>query len=167
MPRLLRLSIKPQVPGEFGLPKHAVDRLDISVAGAAGDYNTYRMRTLKGDPDQAIMLLTEDAIRQLRSEGWPIGAGDLGENITLGEVAESELGPGVQLAVGAVHLEITKPCEPCTELGSLPYVGKARTPEFIRTARGRRGWYARVLHPGSVTLDTPVVVYPIAHRSVG
>lgn len=160
MARLLRLSIKPQIPGEFGLPKHAVDRLEISVDGAAGDYNNYRMRTLKGDPDQAIMLLTDEVIQQLRTEGWPVQPGDFGENLTLGAVPEAELGVGAQLAVGDVLLEISKPCDPCTELGSLSYVGKERTPEFIRTTKGRRGWYARVVQPGTVTIDSPVLVRP-------
>lgn len=167
MPRLLRLSVKPQVPGEFGLPKYAVDRLEISVDGAAGDYNNYRMRTLKGDPDQAIMLLTDEVIQQLRAEGWPVQEGDFGENLTLGGVAESELGMGVQLSAGEVLLEITKRCDPCTELGSLPYVGKSRTAEFIRTTKGRRGWYARVLQPGSVTLDSPLVIHSAGRRAVG
>jgi MOSC domain-containing protein YiiM len=164
---LLQLNIKPRVPGEYGLPKSAVDRLDISVDGAAGDYNNYRMRTLKGDPDQAIMLLTDDVIQQLGREGWPVQPGDFGENITLGGVAETDLGAGAQLRVGDVLLEISKPCDPCTELGVLPYVGKERTTEFIRTTKGRRGWYARVLQPGSITLASPVQLRPVARRAVG
>ncbi|HWA15155.1 MAG TPA: MOSC domain-containing protein [Gemmatimonadales bacterium] len=160
MAHLLRLSVKPKTPGEYGLPKQAVDQLDISPDGAAGDYNNYRTRTLKGDPDQAIMMLTDDVIQQLRAEGWPVQPGDFGENLTLGGVREGELGVGCRVQVGAVILEISKPCDPCTELGVLPYVGKARSAEFIKTTRGRRGWYARVLAPGSVRLDTPVLVRP-------
>lgn len=159
MAHLLRLSVKPFTPGEFGLPKQAVERLDISFQGAAGDFNNYRTRSLKGDPDQAIMLLTDDVIQQLRAEGWPVAPGDFGENLTLGDLAEDELGVGTQLTVGEVVLEISKPCDPCTELGILPYVGKERTPQFIKTTRGRRGWYARVLHQGSITLSTPVQVH--------
>lgn len=167
MALLLRLSVKPRIPGEYGLPKQAVAQLDIAVDGAAGDYNNYRMRTLKGDPDQAIMVLSEDVIQQLRHEGWPVEAGDFGENITLGGVREADLGVGTQVQAGDVCLEISKPCDPCTELGVLPYVGKARTAEFIKTTKGRRGWYARVLHPGSITLATPVELRPVAHRTVG
>jgi MOSC domain-containing protein YiiM len=165
MARLLRLSIKPRIPGEYGLPKQSVDQLDVTVDGAAGDYNNYRMRTLKGDPDQAIMLLTDDVIQQLRREGWPVDAGDMGENLTLGEVAESSLGIDTRISVGDVILEISKPCDPCTELGSLPYVGKARTAEFIKTTKGRRGWYARVLTPGSITRESPVEIQPASSRA--
>lgn len=158
--RLLQLNIKPRVPGEYGLPKVPVERLEVSVNGAAGDYNNYRMRTLKGDPDQAIMLLTEEVIQQLRREGWPVQPGDFGENITLGGVAESDLGAGTQVEAGELLLEISKPCDPCTELGVLPYVGQARRTEFIRTTKGRRGWYARVLRPGVITLASPLVIRP-------
>jgi MOSC domain-containing protein YiiM len=164
--QLLQLNVKPRVPGEYGLPKQAVARLDISADGAAGDYNNYRMRTLKGDPDQAILILTDDVIQQLRREGWPVQPGDFGENITLGGAAEADLGPGARLQVGDVLLEISKPCDPCTELGILPYVGKERTAEFIRATKGRRGWYARVLHPGPVTLASPVQLRPVARDAV-
>jgi MOSC domain-containing protein YiiM len=76
--------------------------------------------------------------------------GHLGENITLDQVPESELRPGTRVRVEEVLLEVTKPCDPCTELHSLPYVGAGRGPEFVRTLVNRRGWYARVLIPGVV-----------------
>lgn len=165
MPRLLRLSIKPKTPGEYGLPKRAVDRLDISVDGAAGDFNNYRTNKLDGDPDQAILVLTDDVIQQLRKEGWPVEPGDFGENLTLGDVPESELGVAARITVGDVQLEITKPCDPCTELGVLSYVGKANTAQFIRVTHARRGWYARVLRPGTITLDSPLQVFAAAARA--
>ena len=156
--RILQLSIKPSSPGQSGLPKHAVNELRITEAGAAGDYNRYRATKLRGDPDQAILLMTEAILAQLRSEGWPVRPGDLGENVTLDEVAESDLGPGVRVQLGETVLEITTPCDPCTELHSLPYVGPAHGAEFVRTMVGRRGWYARVLTPGVVRLDSPVTL---------
>ncbi len=156
--RILQLSIKPETPGEFGLPKRAVSELRVTARGAEGDYNHYRTRTLGGDPDQAILVVTKEVLDRLRTEGWPVAPGDLGENITLAGVAESSLVPGTRLALGDVHLEITKRCEPCTELHSLPYVGKARGAEFVKSMVDRRGWYARVLAEGALRLDTPVRV---------
>jgi MOSC domain-containing protein YiiM len=153
---LLRLSVKPRIPGEPGLPKHTVPELHVTPAGASGDYNNYRMRKLAGSPDQAILLLTEEVLAQLNAEGWPVQPGDLGENITLGGVPESALYPGVRLALGTVRLEVTHRCDPCSELYTLPYVGRARGPEFVRTMKDRRGWYARVVTPGVVCADTPV-----------
>lgn len=148
--RILQLSVKPRTPGEHGLPKRPVPALRVGASGAEGDYNKYRTRKLGGDPDQALLVLTEEVIQRLNAEGWPVGPGDLGENLTLGAVAEAELGPGVRLRAGEVVLELTGPCDPCTELHSLPYVGHAKGEAFVRTLLGRRGWYARVLAGGEL-----------------
>lgn len=155
-PHLVRLSIKPETPGEFGLPKQAVPLLNVSSAGAEGDFNRYRTETLAGDRDQALLVVTQDLLDTLEGEGWPLGPGDLGENLTLGGIPESALGPGVRIRLGDVAIEVTKPCDPCTELYSLPRIGEERGPALVRALVGRRGWYARVLTGGLLTLQTPV-----------
>jgi MOSC domain-containing protein YiiM len=161
--RLIQLSTKPETPGEHGLPKHAVAELRVTAGGAEGDYNAYRSRTLHGDPDQAVMLLTREVISQLGTEGWPVQPGDLGENLTLDGVAEAALRPGVRLRLGEALIEVTKPCEPCRELYTLPYIGAERGPAFLRTLRDRRGWYARVITGGTIDLETPVeLLEPVA-----
>ena len=124
--RVLQLSAKPETPGEFGLPKRAVPELFVSATGAAGDFNRYRTEQLLGDRDQALLLMTQDLLDTLRSEGWPVERGDLGENLTLGGVPESSLAPGVRLRLGQVELQISKPCDPCSETYSLPYIGPER-----------------------------------------
>jgi MOSC domain-containing protein YiiM len=155
---LLQLSIKPRTRGEYGLPKRAVPQLDIAVTGAAGDYNHYRATSLDGDLDQAILLVTRDLLDQLNREGWPVAPGDFGENITLGGLPESALQPGVQVVIGPVVLQVSKPCDPCKELYSLPYIGQERGAAFLRATHRRRGWYARVVTPGSIDLQAPVRV---------
>ncbi len=153
---IARVSIKPRVPGEVGLPKAAVPVLAVSAAGAEGDYNRYRMESLAGDPDQALLLVTEDLLAILNAAGWPVQAGDLGENVTLRGLAESVLGPGVRLESGRVRMEVTKPAVPCRELYTLPYVGAERGPAFLKAATGLRGWYARVLAGGELRPGDPV-----------
>ena len=153
---LVRLSVKPETPGEFGLPKRAVPQLLVTAVGADGDFNRYRTEQLAGDRDQALLLMTQDLLDTLRKEGWPVAPGDLGENLTLGGIPESSLAPGVRMRLGAVEIEITKPCDPCTETYSLPYIGPERGPAFVRALVGRRGWYARVLAGGRLDLETPV-----------
>ena len=148
---LLQLSVKPRTPGEHGLPKRAVPQLEVSALGAAGDYNHYRTKSLRGDPDQAILLVTQDLLRQLNAEGWPVEPGHFGENLTVAGISESALQPGVRLQIDAVLLEVSKACDPCDELYSLPYIGADRGPAFLRATAGRRGWYARVLVAGTVT----------------
>jgi len=153
---VLRTSIKPRTPGERGLPKPAVPSLDVTSRGAAGDFNHYRAEEMPDDLDQALLLLTEEVLHDLQSEGWPVQPGDLGENLTLTGIPERVLAPGVRLRIGEVLVEVSLACDPCTVLYTLPYVGRERGPEFLRCLKGRRGWYARVLHPGVIIPGTEV-----------
>jgi MOSC domain-containing protein YiiM len=123
-----------------------------------GDFNHWRTEKANGDPDQAVLLLNEEILLDLRAEGWPVQAGDLGENVTLADLPPDALQPGVQVRLGEVLLEVSKPCDPCTVLFTLPYVGAERGPEFLRTMVGRRGWFARVLQGGTVRENAPIEV---------
>lgn len=154
--RIVQLHLKPRQGRERGLPKRAVPELTITEHGVAGDFNRWRTEKANGDPDQAVLLIGEEILADLRAEGWPVQAGELGENLTLAEVPAGALKPGVRLHLGGVILELSKPCDPCTVLYSLPYVGVERGPAFIRTLQGRRGWFARVVHGGTVRQNTPV-----------
>ncbi|HEV8150174.1 MAG TPA: MOSC domain-containing protein [Gemmatimonadales bacterium] len=155
------LNVKPKTPGEPGLPKAPVPLLQLTATGAGGDFNRYRTNTLGGDPDSAVLLLTEDILVDLRAEGWPVEPGELGENVLLAGIPNAALEPGRQVRLGAALLEVTRACQPCTELHTLPYVGAAHGPEFVRTLHGRRGWYARVLHEGDVSLGDEARVLPL------
>ena len=150
--RVVGLSVKPRTGDEPGLPKRPVSEFQVTRGGVAGDYNRYRTRTLKGDPDSAVLLMTEDVLAALRTEGWPLEPGHLGENILLGGLAYETFAPGTLVTVGDALLEVTRACDPCTELYGLPYVGNARGPAFVKTMLGRRGWYARVLREATVSL---------------
>ncbi len=153
------LSVKPETPGQVGLPKSAVASLAISAQGAGGDYNRYRTRTLHGDPDSAILLLTRDVLAALQREGWAVEPGHLGENVLLEGIGNAGLAPGKQVALGGeVVVQVTRECEPCSELYELPYIGKTRGPAFVRTLQHRRGWYARVLAAGTVARGDPARV---------
>lgn len=162
-----RLSVKPKTPGQRGLPKQAVPRLLITPAGAEGDYNHYRTTKVHGNPDLAILVMTRDVIDRLRAEGWPVEPGDLGENLTLDGVPEASLKPGSKIHIGQVLLEVSEPCDPCTELYVLPYVGKEKGPAFVKTMMGRRGWFARVLSAGEVFPGAPVEVTPAEAEAIG
>lgn len=149
--------VKPRVAGEYGLPKHLVDGADVLASGLRDDYNNYRQEELHGDPDSAVLLLTEGILETLRSEGWPVRPGDLGENLLLRGVAYDELAPRRELQVGGeLRLATTRACDPCRRLETLPYVGEEKGPDFRRTMLGRRGWYARVIRPGRVQVGDAV-----------
>ena len=156
--RIVQLHLKPREGRARGLPKRAVSQLTITPDGVEGDFNRWRTEEANGDPDQAVLLLNEEILVDLQAEGWPVQPGELGENLTVADLLPDALQPGVQVHLDGVVLEVTKPCDPCTVLYTLPYVGVERGPEFLRTMMGRRGWFARVLHGGTVRQNTPVEV---------
>jgi MOSC domain-containing protein YiiM len=156
--RVVQLHRKPKRGRERGLPKPAVPELSITTDGVDGDFNRWRTEKANGDPDQAVLLMREETLADLRAEGWPVQPGELGENLTLADVPADSLVPGARLRVGGVILEVSKPCDPCTVLFSLPYVGPDRGPEFLRILKGRRGWFARVLQGGTIRRDTAIQV---------
>ena len=148
--KILQISVKPDTPGEHGLPKMSVSSAEIHYGGIDGDYNNYRQEKKKGEPDMALMLITQEILDDLNSEGWPVEKGDLGENLTIGDLPYAAIEPHQIFRVGSALLQISFKCEPCTYLYVLPYVGDERGSEFIETVKDRRGWYARVLEEGSV-----------------
>lgn len=156
--RIVQLSLKPREGRARGLPKRAVPALTITPEGVRGDFNRWRTEKADGDPDQAVLLITDETLADLRAEGWPVQPGDLGENVTVADLPAEVLRSGVQVRLGQVVLEVSKPCDPCTVLYSLPYVGVDRGPAFLRALNGRRGWFARVLQGGTVSPDMPVQV---------
>ena len=145
-----QLNRKSEVPGEHGLPKTPVASARVTRAGFEGDFNRYRREEKHDDPDMAVLLLPLEVISALNGEGWPIRPGDLGENLTTSGIPNDAFRPSQKVRVGKVLLEVSKPCTPCDNLFLLPYVGKMRGPEFLRTTLGRRGWYCRVLEEGVV-----------------
>jgi MOSC domain-containing protein YiiM len=156
--RVVQLNLKPKEGRSRGLPKRPVAELTITPDGIEGDYNRWRTEKASGDPDQAVLLLNEEILAALRSEGWPVQPGDLGENVTLAGLPAHALQVGAIVRLGDAVLELSKACDPCTVLYNLPYVGVERGAEFLRVMRGRRGWFARVLRGGTARTGTQVEV---------
>jgi MOSC domain-containing protein YiiM len=153
---VFELHRKPAVSGERGLPKPSVPVAQVTPAGIEGDFNRYRHEEDADDPRCALLLIPLETIRQLNAEGWPVHTGDLGENITSRGIPYSAFSPGKRFGIGGVVAEVSKPCDPCHNLALLPYVGSEREGEFLRTMRGRRGWYLRVLDGGTIRVGDPI-----------
>jgi MOSC domain-containing protein YiiM len=98
--RVVQVSLKPREGRARGLPKRAVRHLTITLEGVQGDFNRWRTETAHGDPDQAVLLLSAEILADLRAEGWPVEAGDLGENLTLAGLPAHALQPGAQVHLG-------------------------------------------------------------------
>ncbi len=148
---VIQIGVKPDTPGEVGLPKMPVNQVWVKKEGLEGDYNRARMK--KGnDPDKAVMIISTDILDQLNREGWPVKPGDVGENLTITNIDYKKIAAGQKYLIGEAEIEISFICEPCTNLYKLPYVGTQRGPEFMATIMNRRGWYARVLKEGLVSV---------------
>jgi MOSC domain-containing protein YiiM len=149
--KIHQINIKGRNPGSRGLPKIAVDSATITMNGLQGDFNVYRHEELNDDPDSAILLMPLETIHELNKEGWPIRPGDVGENITTIGISYADFSPRKRFALGSTEVQISRPCDPCTNLYLLPYVGQQRGPQFLKVMYGRRGWYARVIKQGMIT----------------
>ncbi|MGA7860516.1 MAG: MOSC domain-containing protein [Thermoplasmata archaeon] len=144
------LHRKPETRSEHGLPKPVVPEIRIVPGGVEGDFNRFRHEEQHDEPNQAVLLMPVETIRSLNAEGWPIHEGDLGENITTEGIPYKEFHPGDKFRVGGATLEVSKPCDPCTNLYLLPYVGETKGPGFLKTMLHRRGWYASVAREGRI-----------------
>jgi MOSC domain-containing protein YiiM len=136
-----------------GVPKRPLKSCLISEKGLAGD----RQRDLEhhGGPMRAVCLYSQDLIDALRAEGHPIGAGTIGENLTVGGVPWNEMVPGAKFDVGEVRVEITDYAVPCNNIA-----GSFSARRMVRVSQKvHPGWsrlYARVLKEGTVRLGDRV-----------
>ncbi len=157
---IYQINIKPETPGQRGLPKCPVNSIArVAYSGITWDFNRYRHEEKHDDPDMAILLLPFETIQRLNEEGWPISPGDMGENFTTLGIPYDRFAPGKIYSVRSVIIQISRPCTACRNLYLLPYIGDQRGPEFLKTLTwkeeeriiNRRGWYARVLKEGFVS----------------
>ena len=157
-PSVVNIFSKAKSEGSPGLPKHPQTTGYIDEGGVAGDYNKFRATKKNNTLERAILLYTVEMIEELKKEGWNIKQGHLGENILLKGIPYSKFKPGLKLTINDVIIEITILCVPCKSLEVLPCVGNLRIKEFIKTIKGRRGWFGKVLKPGTITVDNPVYI---------
>jgi len=141
--RIMQINIS-----KGGVPKNAVQEVEVTFDGLVGDQHNDRVS--HGGPDQSVCLYSVELIQALQAEGHTIFPGAAGENVTLEGVAWEAIQPGRQLYLGSeVLLEITDYTTPCTKM--VPYF---KAGDFNRISQLKNpGWsrvYARVLSPGSL-----------------
>ncbi|HXW67221.1 MAG TPA: MOSC domain-containing protein, partial [Thermoplasmata archaeon] len=107
----MQLSLKPETPGERGLPKRSVEHVRLKHTGLEGDFNRYRHEEKHDDPAMAVLILPLEIIEEFRREGWPVRPGDFGENITSKGIPNAQYAVGRSFEVGGALVEITKPCD--------------------------------------------------------
>lgn len=155
------IGLKPRTRGERGLPKHGVPQAKIATSGLVGDYNVSRETKMAGEPERAVLVIEEVILEELRREGWPLKAGDLGENLTLRGARKGDLRLGSRVCFpSGAEIEIRRVAEPCRKLGSLPWVGDRKVVDFVRATIGRRGWHCAVIQAGSISLGDAAFLSP-------
>lgn len=138
-----------------GVPKRPVLFADVDQSGVAGDRHAHP--DLHGGPRQAVLLITSEGIEELKSGGYPLYAGALGENITTTGLDRRTVRLGQRYRVGELIVEITKVRRPCDQL--TPYgegIQKAVFDAEVKAGNtaspvwGLSGFYAAVIQPGTL-----------------
>jgi len=136
-----------------GIPKTPVDETFVSERGVDGD--DWAHPRFHGGPQQALLLIAIETLHELRSLGFDLFPGALGENLTVRGLDRCQWRAGQRYRAGGVLLQLTKLRVPCNALN--PYgariqaalcdkLCKAGDPASPVWARG--GFYASVLQPG-------------------
>ena len=132
-----------------GIPKLPVDAIEVGTDGLLGDAHDHEKHNT---PLQAISLLDLEDLDDLRAEGFDVGPGSTGENLTVRGLDADGLEVGDRLHLGGgVELEITKTRKPC-------FVLDAISPKLKEVIVGRCGCYARVIRGGQVRPGESIAV---------
>ena len=124
-----------------GIPKLPVPVAHVTMSGLEGDAHDHAKHNT---PLQAICLINGEILDDLRAEGFDVGPGATGENLTVRGLDVEALEPGDLLRLsGGVQLEYTKKRKPCFVLDAIH--------EDLKDAiRGRCGGYAKVVEGGEI-----------------
>lgn len=158
------VSLPPRTTGEVaglfvsqgGLPKRAVDHLEVGWRGASGDRQA--SRTHHGRPWQALCLWSTEVIEHFRADGHPLEPGFAGENITLRSIPWSLVIAGTRLRIGTVLCEVSAPAIPCFQNKDWFLDGDFMLMHHDRGPVSRM--YATVLEPGQISVGSAAVLEP-------
>ena len=144
--------VAPLGPGATpsGFRKGPADgRVAVGWLGLAGDAQADL--TVHGGPDKAVYVYPDAHYARWRTElpqhAALLQAGGFGENLTVSDLDENTACIGDVFDVGSARLQVTQFRQPCFKLAL--YFADRRLPQLM-VRSGRSGWYARVLHEGSV-----------------
>jgi MOSC domain-containing protein YiiM len=97
-----------------GLPKFPIAEGNLTAEGFEGDVCAHPQ--IHGGPNQAVLMVAAEVIEVLRTKGYPVYPGALGENLTTEGLDTALWRQGQQYRVGEAVIELTKPRSPCTQL---------------------------------------------------
>ena len=137
-----------------GIPKLAVPSAELTELGITGDAWRYPFH---GGRRKAILVVTIEGIGELISQGFPLFAGALGENLTTRGLDRRELRLGQRLRAGDAEIELTQVRTPCATLDvygpgiqAAIYDARVQGRDHMSHRWGLSGFYASVVQPGRV-----------------
>ena len=134
---------------EGGIPKRAVERALVLSTGLEGDAHDHEKHNT---PMQAISLIDDEDLADLRQEGFQVHAGSTGENITVCGLSIDDLQIGNRLIFsGGVTIELTKRRKPC-------FILDAINPRLKEVIIDRCGFLARVIRIGAIAVGETIEV---------
>jgi len=150
-----------------GLPKHAVAEAEAGSEGLAGDVQ--RNRVHHGGPRKALLLVSLEDLQALAGEGFRVGPGSLGENLTVQGINFRHLRSGQRFHVGSAMIELTTLRGPCGQLDIYNDGPGKRIQDRLQDARAkagdvesplwaRGGFYASVVRPGSIAAGVTIAL---------
>lgn len=132
-----------------GVPKRPVDRVEVTLDGLVGDGHAHEKHRRA---DRAVSIQDLELIEQLAAEGYAVGPGIMGENITVRGMDVQSLTPGDRLRFeGGLVLELASVRKPC-------YVLDAIYPDFKDVVVGRCGFLCWVVETGVLSPGQRVIV---------
>ncbi len=132
-----------------GIPKRPAEAVEVTADGLVGDGHAHQKHCR---PDRAVSIQDLELIEELAREGYAVGPGAMGENITVRDLNVQRLAVGDQLrfADGPI-IELTMVRKPC-------YVLDAIDPQLKEAVVGRCGFLARVVQPGTLRPGQTITV---------
>jgi MOSC domain-containing protein YiiM len=156
LPATSRGSVEQLSLSDGGLPKRAVETVDVDFGGVVGDRQATRAH--HGRPWQALCLWSSEVIGELASRGHPIAPGCAGENVTIAAIPLPDVHPGVRLRIGSILCEVSSYAVPCQQNAGWFADGDVSRIHHSNGSLSRV--YATVLEPGTIGVGDDVVLEP-------
>jgi MOSC domain-containing protein YiiM len=138
-----------------GVPKLPVAEAVVTRLGIEGDGHAHP--EIHGGLNQALLWICEEAIEELKTLGYPLHAGALGENLTSRGVDRRGLRIGQRWRAGGIVMELTKVRAPCQtiqvygpDIGPAVYDQNVKSCDWSSPRWGLSGFYASVVQPGPI-----------------
>jgi MOSC domain-containing protein YiiM len=139
-----------------GVPKRPVIFGEVTPLGIAGD--RHNNPQVHGGPQKAVLLITNEGLDELKTAGFPLYPGALGENITTVGLDRRNMRIGQRYRIGEVILQLSKMRQPCDNLnpygvGTLQkavYDAQVKAGDHTSPRWGLAGFYASVVETGTI-----------------